>query len=51
MKTIRWWSDTGYYGEEKEGTFEVEDTATEEDIKEKVLQEIFDFLDWGYDVE
>lgn len=48
MKTIKWWLHTGYVGAEHNGEIVVEDDATDEEIDEAVKEDMFNYLDWGW---
>ena len=48
MKTIKWRCETGYPGCEHEGEFEVEDNASEDEINEAVMEDIFNYITWTW---
>lgn len=48
VKTIKWWLHTGYVGAEHNGEIVVEDDATDEEIDEAVKEDMFNYLDWGW---
>ncbi len=48
MVKVIWSLDTGYLGCGYKGSFEVEDTATDEEITEMVRENAFDNINWGW---
>ena len=50
MKKVKWWLETGFANSIHEGEFEVEDSATDEEIAEMAKEEAFNNIDWGYEV-
>jgi len=51
MKKIEWYYTTGYAGEIHQDTFEVDDSATDEEIDEIVREQVFNYIDWGWKVK
>ena len=49
MKTISWILNTGYIGCSHEGTFEIDENATEAEIEEAVKEEVFNEISWGWE--
>lgn len=39
---------TGYVGCDREDTFEIEETATENEISEAAQEVLFNMIEWGY---
>lgn len=48
MKKIRWWSETGTVGADRDGEIEVDDSATEDEIDAAVREEVFNYFSWGW---
>lgn len=48
MRKIEWYCDTGFAGCRHEGTFEVEDDYTDEEISDYVYEEIMNYLSFGW---
>ena len=49
MKTIRWVLETGFVGCSLEGTFAVNENATEAEIDEAVKEEVFSEISWSWE--
>lgn len=50
MKKVKWQLETGFVTATHEGEFEVDDDATEEEIEEMAKQEVFNCINWSYEV-
>lgn len=48
MRIIKWASENGMQGCDREGEIEVEDNATEAEINEMVHEEVFNYFSWGW---
>lgn len=49
MRKFKVWVDTGQLGSEKEEEFEMEDDATEKEIKKEALEILFNnLINYGY---
>lgn len=48
---IKWHLDVGYANCDRDGTVDVPDDATDEDIDLIVREEVFNWISWGWDKE
>lgn len=51
MKTIKWYLSIGYANAVQEDIFEVEDTATDEEIEEIAKEIVWGYIDWNWRVQ
>lgn len=51
MKTITWHCETGKQDGDFGDEFEVDDTATDEEIDAMVREEVFNIVSWGWSVK
>jgi hypothetical protein len=51
MKTVKWTISTGYPTASHKGEFEVEDDATEDEINEMVLCEVWNRIEYNWTVD
>jgi hypothetical protein len=49
MKTVEWHLTIGLQGCDRSGEIEVEDDATDEQIDAVVREEVFNFVEWGWE--
>lgn len=49
MRTIKWHSENGMQGSDREGEIEVEDDASDDEIDNEVREAVFDFFSWGWE--
>lgn len=51
MKNVKWTLNTGYSGADHTGEFEIEDDATEDEIRKECIEEAWNYLDLWWKVE
>lgn len=50
MKTIKWRCETGFAGCVHTGEVEVDDNASEAEIDDYVREEIFNLIEWSWNI-
>jgi hypothetical protein len=51
MRKIKWQLSIGLAGATQEGEFEVDDNTPDHEIEEMAKEEVFSYIDWGWDVK
>ena len=49
MRIIKWVLETGFVGCSQEGTFEVDENISDEEIEEAAREAVFSEISWGWE--